>query len=178
MSATVFWITGLSGAGKTTVASRLVERLRAVSQPALLLDGDVLRAIFAPDAAHSPEERFRLAMSYGRLCREVSAQGIYVVCATVSMFHAVREWNRQNILGYREIYLRVPIDELRRRDAKGLYGAVQRGDSRNLVGVDIPAELPENPDLVIDNHSKISADSTVGLIWDVFVEPKRGNFGK
>ena len=158
MSATVFWITGLSGAGKSTVADLLAIRLRAIRRPVLRLDGDVLRSIFAPEAAHGAEERLLLAMSYGKLCREVAEQGIDVVCATISMFHAVQRWNRQHIANYREIYLRVPIDELRRRDTKGLYGSVLRGDAANLVGVDIAAEFPENPDLTIENHATVSPD--------------------
>lgn len=166
---TVYWITGLSGAGKSTVASLLAARLRAHGRVALQLDGDVLREIFSPDAAHDPEDRLRLAQAYGRLCREVAAQGIDVVCATISMFHAVRKWNRENIPGYREIYLRVPIAELERRDSKGLYRAVKEGDAKNVVGVDIRAELPEAPDLTVENHG-ISPEMTVDCIWKACVK--------
>lgn len=165
----VFWITGLSGAGKSTIAGLLAARLRSAGRPVLQLDGDVLRAIFSPDASHSAEDRLRLATSYSHLCREVAAQGIDVVCATVSMFHSVRRWNREHIPGYREIYLRVPVDELKRRDPKGLYAAHQRGEARDVVGVDLPAELPENPDLVIDNHAGVSASAAAGMIWEKFM---------
>jgi hypothetical protein len=88
-------------------------------------------------------DRRRSAMRNARLCRLLAEQGADVVCATISLFHEVQRWNRENIPGYREIYLRVPIDELRRRDSKGIYAGAQRGDARNVVGLDVPAEAPE-----------------------------------
>ena len=165
---TVYWITGLSGAGKTTVAALLAKRLRAHGRPVLQLDGDILRDIFSPAAGHDAEGRLRLAGAYGRLCREVAAQGIDVVCATISMFHAVRRWNREHIPGYREIYLRVPLSELRRRDSKGLYSAAREGTASNVVGVDLHAELPETPDLTVENHG-ISPEAAVERIWKACV---------
>lgn len=112
-------------------------------------------------------------MRYARLCREVASQGIDVVCATVSMFHEVRRWNRTHIPGYVEIFLDVPIEELRRRDAKGLYGAYQRGEIANVVGLDLEPELPEHPDLVLENHAGMSPEDAVERIWDVCVEVRR-----
>jgi adenylylsulfate kinase len=165
---TVYWITGLSGAGKSTVASLLADRLRARQRPVLQLDGDILREIFSPGAGHDPEDRLRLARAYGRLCREVATQGIDVVCATISMFHAVRRWNRDNIPGYREIYLSVPLAELQRRDSKGLYRRARQGSTRNVVGVDLHAELPEAPDLTVENHG-ISPEAAVDRIWSACV---------
>jgi adenylylsulfate kinase len=112
-------------------------------------------------------------MSYARLCREVAAQGIDVVCATVSLFHEVRRWNRAHIPGYVEIFLKVPIDELRRRDPKGLYGALQRGEIANIVGLDAAPEFPEHPDLVIENYGGVSAEDAAATIWTTFVETTR-----
>jgi cytidine diphosphoramidate kinase len=166
----VYWLTGLSGAGKSTVAHLLTHRLRTVGRTVLSLDGDILREIFDRQRDHGRDERFALAMSYGRLCREVSAQGIEVVCATVSMFHEVRRWNREQIPGYMEIYLKVPIEELLRRDPKGLYGAYQRGETSDVVGLDVQAEFPEHPDLVIENHTDISPEDAVATIWTTCVE--------
>jgi adenylylsulfate kinase len=116
----VFWITGLSGAGKTTVGQELWGRLRTTGRPVIFLDGDELRAVIAEDLGHSAENRRLSAMRNARLCRLLAGQGADVVCATISLFHEVQRWNRKNIPGYREIYLRVPIDELRRRDSKGI----------------------------------------------------------
>ena len=103
-------------------------------------------------------------MRNARLCRLLASQGADVVCATISMFHEVQRWNRENISGYREIYLRVPLDELRRRDSKGIYAAGQRGDAQDIVGVDVPAEFPEAPDLVLDNYGELDIATAVERI--------------
>ena len=162
----VFWITGLSGAGKTVVSRRLAAHLADSGRTPLLLDGDVLREIFGGGFGHEPEERRRLAFCYARLCRELSRQGATVVCATISMFEAVREWNRANIQAYVEIYLRASLAELAAQDDKGLYRRALAGELRNVVGVDIPAEEPCNPDLVFDRSQGLSPDEIARRILD------------
>ncbi len=163
-SGRVFWITGLSGAGKTTVGRELRNRLHAAGRPVIFLDGDGLRTAIAEDLGHSPDNRRRSAMRNARLCRLLAEQGLDVVCATISLFHEVQRWNRKNIPSYREIYLRVPIEELLRRDSKGIYARAQRGDEREVVGLDVPAEVPETPDLVLDNYGSLDAATAADRI--------------
>ncbi len=164
----VYWITGLSGAGKTTLGQELASRLRAAGRTVTFLDGDALRSAIAEDLGHGATDRRRSAMRNARLCRLLAEQGSDVVCATISMFHEVQRWNRENIPGYREIYLRVPIDELRRRDTKGIYAVAQR----DVVGLDLPAEVPEAPDLILDNHGPLDVATAAERIlalstkWD------------
>src|SRR5713101_1267417 len=171
----VFWITGLSGAGKTTVGQELRSRLRAAGRAVTFLDGDALRAAIAEDLGHSAGNRLVSAMRNARLCRLLAGQGFDVVCATISLFHEVQRWNRENIPNYREIYLRVPIDELRRRDSKGIYAVAQRGDARDIVGLDVPAEAPEAPDLVLDNYGALDVATAVDRIMEVCA--RRGGAG-
>jgi glutamine kinase len=159
----VFWITGLSGAGKTTVGTALWRRLRASGRPAVFLDGDALRTVIAEDLSHSLANRRRSAMRNARLCRLLADQGTDVVCATISLFHEVQRWNRDNIPGYCEIYLQVPMPELRRRDFKGVYA--RSGDSPNVVGLDLPAEVPQAPDLILENHGSLDSTAAVERIW-------------
>jgi adenylylsulfate kinase-like enzyme len=161
----VFWITGLSGAGKTTIGKELWRRLRASGQSAIFLDGDSLREVISEDLGHNASDRHRSAMRNARLCRLLSSQGEYVVCATISLFHDVQRWNRENIPGYREIFVRVSMDELRRRDTKGIYAAAQRSEMRDVVGLDLSAELPEAPDLILDNSGALDGTDVVHRIW-------------
>jgi glutamine kinase len=161
----VYWITGLSGAGKTTVGRELWRRLRAARRRAVLLDGDALREVIAEDLGHGISSRRKSAMRNARLCRMLSNQGEDVVCPTISLFHEVQRWNRENIPGYREIFLRVPMEELQRRDSKGIYSAAHRGDLRDVVGLDVEAELPEAPDLTLDNFGPLASSAAVDRIW-------------
>lgn len=165
-----FWITGFSGAGKTTVAEGLAARFRAAGITPVLLDGDRLRAVLAPEAGHDPETRRRLAATYGRLCAELAGQGLVVICATISMFQAVRDWNRAHVPGYVEIYLKVPVAERRARDPKGLYAAADG----QMTGLDHAAEEPLTPDLVLENHGTLDAEAAVAQIWEKFVVVRHG----
>src|SRR5580658_935989 len=142
----------------------LCNRLRAAGHPVAFLDGDALRSAIAEDLDYSAGNRRRSAMRNARLCRLLAEQGEHVVCATISLFHDVQRWNRANIPGYREIYLRVPIDELRRRDSKGIYAGAQRGGARDVVGLDLPGEVPEAPDLILDNYGALDVATAVERI--------------
>ena len=165
---TVFWITGLSGAGKTTVATHLQESLREHGIKALLLDGDELRAAVAEDLGYLPEDRLRAAMRYARLCKLLSDQGAIVICPTISMFHECRKWNRTHIDRYLEVYLKVPYAELLGRDAKGLYAKSSQGDTEHLVGLNGAFEEPASPDLVVDNHGQTSTQDAVTAILNLY----------
>jgi adenylylsulfate kinase-like enzyme len=164
---TVYWLTGLSGAGKTTVADGLFERLRADKESVVLLDGDTLRLVFGNDLAHDEAARRRSAMRNARLCHMLSDQGIDVVCATISMWDDCRAWNRANIADYVEIYLRVPLKLLRERDPKGIYARAARGELENVVGVDLAAEEPVTPDLVIDNYGETTPAGAIAQILEL-----------
>jgi adenylylsulfate kinase-like enzyme/phosphohistidine swiveling domain-containing protein len=171
----VFWITGLSGSGKTSIGRALASHLRASGGRVIFLDGDTLRAAVSSDLGYSAEDRRSVAMRNGMLCRMLAEQGFDIVCSTISLFHEVQRWNRENIARYNEIFVRVPLEELKRRDIKGIYGDDRR--AANVVGVDIPAETPEAPDLILDNHDSLEPEEAVRLILDraSVVERQRGS---
>jgi len=164
----VFWITGLSGAGKTTLALELVKRLRSEGFPVIFLDGDELREVFGAASFnkknHGREGRLALAMQYAHLCRVLAGQGFTVVIATISLFREVHQWNRQNLPGYFEIYLKVPIKELRRRDSKGIYKKFDAGEIQNVAGLDLQVDEPEKPDLTIITESAKNMNKNLEMI--------------
>lgn len=143
----VIWITGLSGAGKTTLAKEVVELLNRLDLGSVIaLDGDELRLVFGSESrGHSYRERYELAMSYSRLCKVLSDQGCTVVISTISMFHEVQDWNRKNLIGYFEALLDVPLDVLKARDSKQIYSRYNSGLTNNVTGLDIEAEFPVSP---------------------------------
>ncbi len=106
------------------------------------------------------------------LCRMLAEQGCEVVCSTISLFHEVQRWNRENIPRYNEIFVRVPLEELKRRDTKGIYSAA--GDrAADVVGLGIPAETPLAPDLILDNEASLTAEEAVRLILNRVSELER-----
>lgn len=146
----VLWITGLSGAGKSTLAREVVSRLRVNGKQVVMLDGDDLREVLGTAAVdgqnHSREGRLALAMKYARLCQLIAQQNITVVIATISLFKEVHAWNRENLPGYFEIYLKVPVTELRRRDPKGIYRRFYAGKLQCVAGLDLAIDEPESAD--------------------------------
>jgi len=160
----VFWITGLSGAGKTTIGEELYRRLKKNNPAVALLDGDSLRAVLGNVFGYSADERKKSAMCFSRLCKMLSEQGITVVCCTISMFDSVRGWNRENISDYIEVYVKVSEKTLLERNQKGLYSGLQDGTSSEVMGMDIQMEEPKTPDIIIENDGHLSIDECVDKI--------------
>jgi RecA/RadA recombinase len=145
-SSRVYWITGLPGSGKTTVAHALQNLLAERGEPALLLDGDAVRAAFDGRFGHDEASRRCLAQAYGKLACEFAGQGLTVVCATVSMFHQVRDWNRAHIAHYWEVYIDAPaaLRQARRSFYTDGTPPSHRIDEHS-------AELPLHPDQLLTN---------------------------
>ena len=150
----VCWITGLSGAGKSTLAAEVVVRLRNQGKSVVMLDGDELREVFGAVEAnaenHGRDGRLALAMQYAHLCRIIASQGLTVVIATISLFKEVHAWNRKSLPGYFEVYLKVPVDELRRRDPKGIYRRYDSGEISDVAGLDLIIDEPDAADWVVE----------------------------
>lgn len=152
---TVYWLTGLSGAGKTTVGIELVKRLESRGKSVVRLDGDLLREVFG-STDYTLEGRKKISFQYSRMCKMLADQGFDVVACVIAMFDDVRKWNRDHIENYKEVYLKVPIEKLIERDQKGLYTKVLNKEATNVMGMDVPFEEPKTPSLIIDNSGVLS----------------------
>jgi adenylylsulfate kinase-like enzyme/phospholipid N-methyltransferase len=161
----LYWITGLSGAGKTTVGNRLFYELREKYDNVVLLDGDILKNIVNEKVEYDEDSRRKRAMQYAKICQMLTNQDMIVICCTIAMYDEVREWNRNNNKRYVEVFLDVPFEILRQRDQKGLYSAYENGKIKNLVRND-NTELPKNPDIVICNDGKESLHDIVNKILE------------
>jgi len=147
----IVWLIGLSSAGKTTVGRPLYEKVKEKRNDVLLLDGDQLRRVFGDDIGHTREDRYENGWRYCRLSELLDEQGLHAICCVLSLFEEHREWNREHLSSYFEVYLDVPMETLRQRDEKDLYAQSEAGEIKNVGGVDIPFEEPGDPDLVLDN---------------------------
>lgn len=163
----VIWITGLSGSGKTTLARALRPLL---PPPALILDGDELRlALSLLAGGYGREERINLALTYARLAALMAGQGQTVICSTISMFHQVRDWNRQNLPGYFEVFVDPPAEVLRQRDYKQVYGEAA-SPAAQVMGQDLAPEFPRNSDLHLTDPG-LSPDQAAALIAERLARP-------
>jgi len=147
----VVWIMGLSGAGKTTLATEVYEQLRQEVPNVVLVDGDMVREVFGNDLGYGMEDRRRNADRIGQLCKLLDGQGIHVVCAILSLFPESRKWNRDNLENYFEVFVDTPLTDLQLRDTKGIYGRFARGEIRDVAGLDLQFPIPENAEIVIRN---------------------------
>ncbi|WP_158968183.1 adenylyl-sulfate kinase [Paraglaciecola sp. L3A3] len=165
----VIWLTGLPGAGKTTIGQILLYKLRALNKQSLLLDGDKLRAALEQNN-YDLESRKSIAFTYGRLGQMFSNQGSVAICATVSMFDDVRAWNAQNISSYLEVYVKVSPEVLHQRNQKNLYSDAETDNAVNIVGFDIAVQEPKSPDLVLVNDGEVSPESLADQILNLIKE--------
>ena len=148
----VIWFTGLSGAGKSTIAGRLDERLHALGRHTYILDGDNLRQGLAKDLGFSPEDRTENIRRVAEVAKLMVDAGLIVIVAFISPFRADREMARGLMEPgeFVEAFIDTPLQVAEQRDPKGLYKRARRGELTQFTGIDSPYEPPESPDIRID----------------------------
>ena len=143
----VYWFTGLSGSGKSTIARELSN----IMDKSVVLDGDVLRTGLSKDLGFSPEDRTENHRRVAEVAKIISNLGFNVIVAFISPYESHREMAKE-ILGdkYVEVYIKTSLDVCMDRDPKGLYEKVKKGEIKNFTGIDDPYEEPLYSDIIID----------------------------
>ena len=115
-----------------------------------------------------------LAFQYSKLCKFLSDNGIIVIISTISMFHEIYKWNRKNLKNYFEIYLKVPLTELKIRDPKKIYQRFFNGEIKNVAGLDLNIDEPFSPNLLIEFPECPSSHNIVELLEKDYIKVKNG----
>jgi len=145
----LIWFTGLSGAGKSTIANLVERKLHAAGRHTMLLDGDNLRHGLSRDLGFTEVDRVENIRRAGEVAKLMLESGLIVLCSFISPYRAERDAVRNMLEGgeFMEVFVDTPIEECMRRDPKGLYAKAKLGELKNFTGVDAPYEPPEDPEL-------------------------------
>jgi len=158
----VIWFTGLSGAGKTTLAEKIAER---IGKRAVVLDGDGLRKFFT-GLKFDKRSRSQHGRNIARFAAYLEDRGFIPIVSLISPYRQDRQYAREIADKFVEVYVSTPLEICRARDPKGLYEKAKRREIRNLTGEQAPYEPPEGPEVAI-NTTHQSIEACVGEIWDV-----------
>jgi bifunctional enzyme CysN/CysC len=163
--ACVLWLTGLSGAGKSTIANRIEKRLLAGGCHTYLLDGDNVRHGLNKDLGFTAQDRVENIRRVAEVSRLMVDAGLIVLVSFISPFQSERRMARELFAPgeFLEVYIDTPLAEAERRDVKGLYQKARRGELKNFTGIDSPYEAPERPEIRIDTTA-VSADEAAERI--------------
>jgi len=141
------WFTGLSGAGKTTLARAVYKELKKRGHKVELLDGDVIRQYLSKGLGFSKEDRDENIRRIGFVADLLTRNGVIVLVAAISPYRATREEVRQKIGDFVEVYVNAPLEVCEQRDVKGLYKKARAGEIKNFTGISDPYEPPINPEI-------------------------------
>jgi adenylyl-sulfate kinase len=158
------WLTGLSGAGKSTIAERLSSSLSARSAAVEVLDGDEVRTHLSAGLSYSREDRDTNVGRIAFVAKLLTKHGVIVIAAAISPYAAARRAAREAIGDFVEVYVRCPLEELARRDVKGLYARALRGEIAQFTGVSDPYEEPEAPEVIVDSREQTVDESVAAII--------------
>lgn len=165
------WLTGLSGAGKTTLAALVATELRARGASVEVLDGDEVRTNLSKGLGFSKEDRDTNIRRIGYVCRLLSRNGVGAVSAAISPYSAIRDEVRRAVeqdgAEFIEVFVKWPIAVLAERDVKGLYKKALAGEIKGFTGVSDPYEEPLAPDVVVETDRETIEESTGKIIREL-----------
>ncbi len=160
------WFTGLSGAGKSTIAEILTVLLQEHGRQVTLLDGDVVRTHLSQGLGFSKEDRDLNIRRIGFVAAEIVRHGGAVICAAVSPYRATRN-DVRNMIGsnaFVEVFVDTPLKECERRDSKGIYAKARRGEIKHFTGIDDPYEPPQQPEIILETLNQSAEENARAIV--------------
>jgi adenylyl-sulfate kinase len=170
-NAHTLWFTGLSGSGKSTLSVLVAEELRKRGEPVEVLDGDEVRMHLSKGLTFSKEDRDTNVKRIGYVCKLLTRNGVWAITAAISPYQESRDYNREQIGKFIEIFVECSIEKLAERDVKGLYKKALAGEVKNFTGISDPYEKPLHPDIHV-NSEKETAQASFRKIMD-YLEQKK-----
>jgi len=158
------WFTGLSGAGKTTLARLVEAELSARGHRVEVLDGDVIRTNLSKGLGFSKEDRDTNIRRIGFVCHLLTRNDVIAIAAAISPYRAVRDEVRKQIGAFVEVYVKCPLDVLAERDVKGLYKKAMAGEIKNFTGVDDPYEEPFTAEIMVETDRESPEESLACIV--------------
>jgi adenylylsulfate kinase len=161
----IVWFTGLSGAGKTTIAQEVADRLeRASERQIVFLDGDLIRQTLTTNLGFGPTDRAENIRQIGNLAHKSSVSGAIVLVAAIAPYRQLRDGLRSQIGVFIEVYVNAPLAVCEARDPKGLYRRARAGEIEHFTGLDDPYEPPLNPEIICDTDRESIAECVYRVI--------------
>ncbi len=161
------WLTGLSGAGKTTIARCLEAELKSRNCKVEVLDGDLIRTWLSQGLGFSKKDRDINVRRVGFVANLLSRNGVIVIAATISPYQEIRDEIRAINQDFVEVYINTPLEVCEARDVKGLYAKARAGEIKGFTGIDDPYEVPTNPEVVCESAKETveeSANKVIGTL--------------
>ncbi len=161
----VLWLTGLPGAGKTTIAKKLAEELKAKGHRVEIMDGDEVRRNLSPELGFSKEDREQHVKRVAYISKLLARNGVAVIVGLISPYRETRKYARELIgNGFYEVYVNCPVEVCMKRDPKGLYKKALAGEITDFTGVQDPYEPPLNPELVVNTDKEELEESVLKIL--------------
>ena len=148
------WFTGLSGSGKSTLSNMIAEEFKNRDLYVEILDGDEVRTNLSKGLGFSKEDRDTNIKRIGYVCKLLTRNGVIAISAAISPYRDIRDFNRQQIGNFVEVYVECSIEKLTERDVKGLYKKALAGEIKNFTGISDPYEAPLNAEVTVNSGTE------------------------
>ncbi|MFC1709839.1 adenylyl-sulfate kinase [Candidatus Omnitrophota bacterium] len=155
----VIWLTGISGSGKTTLGKGLKARFKKIYGQVEFIDGEQVRDFFKNDLGYTRKERILNVKRIAFASMLIAKNGTPVIVANIAPYYEVRDFIRENIKNYMQVFLRLPLKEAIRRDTKGHYKKFKNGKMKNFIALDDNYDTPRNPDIIVDTKKHTIKES-------------------